>query len=45
MFQRGFRRKYAWAYSSSVVPQNTCRFTNDSVNSSVFLLDYVKRKT
>ena len=44
MFQRGFRREYAWAYSSSSTSLNTTRFIKDSLDSSIFLLDYVKRK-
>lgn len=43
-FQRGFWREYAWAFSSSATLWNHYRYTKDSLDISVFLLDFIKRK-
>jgi len=44
MFQRGLKGNYMWAFSSSATPRSTCRFIKDSLDSSIFLLEHIKRK-
>lgn len=43
-FQRGFRKESVCAYSTSTLLGSRHHLTKDSVNNSIFLLEYVKRK-